>query len=783
LQKRIDILQHHAQSASLASRHAGVKICAFSDSRVAISPAPGGWLLRAAGLLLVSSIVVLAGCAGGSVTAGTSSDGLAVSPFVSTVDTNCTGCNSTNRKGASVQQFIATLPDGDRAAVIWSVSGGDATSGPGVISASGQYVPPSYLTSDRAQVVVTATLNATTKSTSVLNLTPGFLQPLTPENAALGAGARTTITGYLSEAGGAADISFSLANTAAGSGGGRGSLSVPSCQRSARAFTVCSVTYTAPSTIASTGVTYVVATTGSSRATTQLLLNTSGVSSNPAVHQEQMALPVQLGASGSNNIDYDLRGGQVADCCGGTLGSLVEDNTSHLYVLSNNHVLARSDQAGRGDPVVQPGLIDNNCTPLGDGPGTAQIGSLATWLPLSARATNADAALALVAPGAVDPSGSILELGVRQPDGTLGAAPPGISSTAGKGEAAALGQIVAKSGRTTGLTCASVSALDLDVSVDYFSDCAETKPYLTKTYTNQLAVTGNQFSDAGDSGSLVVDASNAEPLGLFFSGGVDASGVSQSIASPAPDVLNELASQSGQGASYSFVGVADHPVSCLSYGDSTTAAAQNTILSDAEMTRAEEALTQARLLVNPARGILGVAAGKSFDHPGEAAILVYVDEASSLPPPATIDGVRTMVIPTTARAVALGSTPQNPAEAAPKPLPASTLTQALAAKQRLARGLMQQNPAFFGVGVGQSLDNPHEAALVIYVDRKNLPDQLPATLGGLRTRYVTMDRLHVTRAYASPLESRSRCAPELAAPPAASSVFNPRDLKPGKILK
>ena len=80
---------------------------------------------------------------------------------------------------------------------------------------------------------------------------------------------------------------------------------------------------------------------------------------------------------------------------------------------------------------------------------------------------------------------------------------------------------VAKSGRTTGLTCASISALNLDVSVDYYSDCAETKPYLTKVYTNQIAITGNQFSDAGDSGSLVVDSADAEPVGLFFAGGID----------------------------------------------------------------------------------------------------------------------------------------------------------------------------------------------------------------------------------------------------------------------
>jgi hypothetical protein len=61
------------------------------------------------------------------------------------------------------------------------------------------------------------------------------------------------------------------------------------------------------------------------------------------------------------------------------------------------------------------------------------------------------------------------------------------------------------------------------------------------------------------------------------------------------------------------------------------------------------------------------------------------------------------------------------------------------------------------VGVGQSLDNPREAALVIYVDRRSVPAQLPATVNGLRTRYVVMDRLHVTRSYATPLQARSHC--------------------------
>ena len=58
------------------------------------------------------------------------------------------------------------------------------------------------------------------------------------------------------------------------------------------------------------------------------------------------------------------------------------------------------------------------------------------------------------------------------------------------------------------------------MEVSYYKNCEETEPYLTKTYTNQISIEGNQFSDAGDSGSLVVDSADAEPVGLFFAGGV-----------------------------------------------------------------------------------------------------------------------------------------------------------------------------------------------------------------------------------------------------------------------
>jgi hypothetical protein len=686
-----------------------------------------------------------------------------VSPATAAIDTNCTGCNTANAKGSPMHQFSATLAGGGPAAVTWSLTGGDASAGAGTISASGQYFPPSYLTADRVQVLVTASLvaNSSVKATSVLTLTPGFLQPLTPENLALGANGSATITGYLAEAGGNASIRFALADTPTGSSGGRGSLGIANCERSKQGFTSCAVTYTAPATIAATEVSYVVATAGDSPAKTEaaVLLNTAAVSSNPAAHQGQLVTPMLLGSSGGNNNDFDANGNMIVDCCSGTLGALIEDGSGRQYLLSNNHVLAQSDHADVGDAIVQPGLIDNNCTPNGDGAGTLPAGSLTAWLPLKAAQTNADAAIAQVASHTVDPTGSILELGARQADGTLAAAPPGISSTGGKGEAAELHLRVAKSGRTTGLTCGGVSAISVDVSVDYYRDCAETKPYLTKVFANQLGISGNRFSDAGDSGALVVDADNAEPVGLYFAGGTDASGVGQGMANPVGEVLSELSTQVGGGASYTFAGGADHAVSCLSYGDRTVEAAQGLALSNAEIARVQQALAAARILVNPSAGILGVAMGKSSDHPGEAAVIVYVNETAQPTVPATVEGVRTVVIPTNMRAVVIGAAPMANTVAGSPELTSTKLNQALSIKRQMARSLMLRNPAFFGVGVGQSLDDPREAALVIYVDRKRIPGEVPQNVDGLRTRIIVMDRLHVTRAFAAPFEPRLHCMP------------------------
>ncbi len=716
------------------------------------------------------AVVAFSGCGTTTGKATGPAPALSITPGISSLDTNCTGCNAVGAHGAAVEQLKALEPNGSTAPVTWSLSGGDSGAGPGTIDPEGRYTPPSYLTADAAEVMVTARLQAdpAVRASARVTVTPGFLQPLTPENAALGTDGTLTLTGRLAEAGGSAGIRFALSSSPSGAVTAAesllGTLGVSNCEHDRRSFTTCTVSYTAPATIPSTGVVYVAAIAGTSRPATAVLLNTTGVASNPVEHQGQLGPLLPLGSSGGNNGDFDARGNTIQDCCSGTLGALVEDNSGRQYVLGNNHVLAKSDHALVGDAIVQPGLIDNNCTPSGDGPGTTPIASLTEWIPLKSSATNVDAAIAEVGSRTVDGSGAILELGARRADGTLASAPPGTSSTAGRGETPSLRMMVAKSGRTTGLTCGGVTAVDLDVAVEYFSDCAETRPYLTKVFTNQIGISGDRLSDAGDSGALVVDASNAEPVGLFFAGGTDSAGVGQGVANPAPEVLNELGAATGDGNRFTFVGAADHGVSCLAYGNNTMSAAQSEALPDAEIERGQEALSMARSLVNPAKGILGVAMGKSSDRSGEAAVLVYVSEGAKEAVPESIEGVRTVVVTANPEEVSMGPAPLDNGAAEAVTLSPAALNRAVRVKKQMARTLMR-NPAFFGVGVGQSLDNPQEAALVIYVDRDRLPSAPPATINGVRTRYVVMDRLHVTRSYATGVMSRRHCMVR----PAASS--------------
>src|SRR5439155_25101942 len=102
---------------------------------------------------------------------------------------------------------------------------------------------------------------------------------------------------------------------------------------------------------------------------------------------------------------------------------------------------------------------------------------------------------------------------------------------------------VEKSGRTSGLTRSSISALNATISVAYDNECAGGAAF-TKTFTGQIVISnkGQRFLKSGDSGSLMVENVNTNPraVGLLYAGSS-----TSAIANPIGPVLQFLGSKLG----------------------------------------------------------------------------------------------------------------------------------------------------------------------------------------------------------------------------------------------
>jgi hypothetical protein len=697
-------------------------------------------------------LLLLAGCGAMNAPSGA----MSVYAEKATIDTTTT------------DQLSARLLSSVPANVTWSIAAGqnDPSLGQGTIDANGVYTPPQLLSRDQVQIQVMAASrsNPAVTATFLLTVTPGFIQVLSPETASVAPGGAVQVTGQIAEVN-AGSVHWSLATTPTGEinpGDSYGSIGETKCYHSNRTYTSCTATYTAPRALpsGSPSVFLVGLAAGNphSAAALHILLNGAGFNSSGLQNQVAQTGYVEMGSSGGNANDYDSKkdgGGNeyVNDCCGGTLGALVADRNSNLYILSNNHVLAESDQARGGDTIVQPALVDLNCNPQAG----RTVGSLRYVVPIESSQTNVDAALAAATP-AVDATGAILQLGPS----INGILTPG-APAAGTGEtltASLLNQLrVVKSGRTTGLTCSTVNAVNLSVQVDYYYDCAETQPYYTKTYVNQIGMPGVSFADSGDSGALVLDASNAQPVGLFFASGADDSNHGFSVANPIQDVLSELAQNTQvEGQQFQVAGGATHPITCSNYDEHDAPVARNVNAFQAAAAKSA-ADTATVLLMRPDDGVLGISTGESLDSPGEAAVIVYVDKNKpATAVPKVINGVRTLVITTDAASVIAGTAPTTLPGSGGIHLPAEVLRAAAAVQRQFAPKLMA-DPAFFGVGVTQSYDNPAEAALLVLVDLRKTPASMPDVAGGLRIRYMRVNRLHVTRSKLAPAQPVSRCTP------------------------
>lgn len=347
-------------------------------------------------------------------------------------------------------------------------------------------------------------------------------------------------------------------------------------------------------------------------------LLTSGLADGGANHRVRNQ---HLGVSGGNVNDSTRR-----FCCSGTLGALVTDGTNQ-YILSNNHVLGRGDQAVAGDDVSQPGLIDSNCniaTVVADYTGAAPLGS------------NVDAAVAQLRPGQMDSSGFIEDIGV--PSSTTVNPSVGLS--------------VAKSGRTTGFTTGTISSINTSVNVQYTRDCGGGKKF-TVSYTGQVVINSTTFSAGGDSGSLIVTNNSAHnPVALLFAGSSSAT-----IANPIGQVLSRL--QTALGRNFTFVGTGGGGGAAPSTlggdmgggGRKPFTPGLADLMPQLPQQAADRALAvlevhRANLMVTP--GVQGAGIGASNRADGEAAIVLYVNKNSGNRQnlPDSIDGIPVVVVMT-----------------------------------------------------------------------------------------------------------------------------------------
>ena len=340
-------------------------------------------------------------------------------------------------------------------------------------------------------------------------------------------------------------------------------------------------------------------------------LLTSGLADGGANHQTRNQ---HFGVSGGNINDTTR-----AFCCSGTLGALVEANNVK-YILSNNHVLARGDQAAPGEDVSQPGLIDNSCQP-----GTI----VADFTAAPALGSNVDAAIAQLRTGTMDATGFIEDIGA--PSSTIVNPSVGLS--------------VAKSGRTTGFTTGTISSINTSVSVQYQKNCGSGKKFVVP-YTNQIVISSGTFSAGGDSGSLIVtNNSSHNPVGLLFAGSS-----STTIANPIGEVLTRLNSLTGQTFSFGGGGNGNGPKrpndqsEIQPYLPGVRDLMQQLPPQAVDRVSAVLEVHRANLMFQ--QGVIGAGIGASGRADGEPAIVIFVNKNARVRAnlPDNLDGVPVTVV-------------------------------------------------------------------------------------------------------------------------------------------
>ncbi len=170
----------------------------------------------------------------------------------------------------------------------------------------------------------------------------------------------------------------------------------------------------------------------------------------------------------------------------GTLGCLVKERkTGKILILSNNHVLANSNHAKKGDAILQPGPYDG-------GKSSADIlAALDRWIEIK-----------------FDKQGNLVDAALARPKRIKQVKPEIILIGIPQGTVKAkLGMFIQKLGRTTGYTTGKIKDIRATVKISYDQK--------TALFRNQILTTN--ISQGGDSGSLVLNLKK-RAVGLLFAG-------------------------------------------------------------------------------------------------------------------------------------------------------------------------------------------------------------------------------------------------------------------------
>jgi len=208
------------------------------------------------------------------------------------------------------------------------------------------------------------------------------------------------------------------------------------------------------------------------------------------------------------------------DITAGTLGCLVK-REGQTFILSNNHVLANSNDASPGDAILQPGPYDGGDFPLdrianlhefvpivfSDGDGDCGIGQgVASLLNGIAKLFRSKTRLRAVS---IQAEENLVDAAIALPFDEKDVSPEILEIGTIKGLVEGeLGMGIKKSGRTTAVTTGEILQVDVTVDVQYGGG-------QIARFADQLMA--GAMSQGGDSGSAVLDNEN-NLTGLLFAG-------------------------------------------------------------------------------------------------------------------------------------------------------------------------------------------------------------------------------------------------------------------------